>query len=96
MEIYNNTEPLQQLKDVIKGANRQTILKSLLATAAIIASIVACVLLTSDFLAVGIGIILVSSFVIYQLYTNYRSTKHLFNHAMNSIPKIFLPTTPIK
>lgn len=93
MEIYNNIEPLQQLKDIIKDTNRKTVLKSLLATAVIIASIAACVLLTSDFLAVGIGIILVSSFAIYQLYINYRNTNNLLKTAISATSTSSIPQT---
>jgi hypothetical protein len=66
---------------------RSNVIKSLFFAAILAAGIAAVVLLGANinFLAIGIGIILVSSFAIYHSFNHYRHTKNIFNRAAAAI-----------
>ncbi len=66
---------------------RSNAIKSIFFAAVLAAGIAAVVLLGANmnFLAIGIGIILVSSFAIYHYFNHYRHTKNIFNRAAAAI-----------
>ena len=66
---------------------RSTLLKSLFFAAVLAAGVAAVVLFGANinFLAIGIGIILVSSFAIYHYFNHYRHTTNIFNRAASAV-----------
>lgn len=59
--------------------DQSTAVKTLLTTAALIAGIAAILFLSSNFLSVGITVIVVSSLVIYQFLNHHRQTQKIFS-----------------
>jgi hypothetical protein len=88
IEMPNKTLGLRDdLLKLKEQWSRTTLLKALFFVATLVAGIAAIIFLGANFnfLAAGIGIILVSSFAIYQYFNCYRNSNNTFNRAADAI-----------
>lgn len=65
--------------------SRNTLLKSLLCTAALAAGVAAIIFLGSTYLSIGIAVVVISSLAIYHYFKHYRNTKNILNRAAAAI-----------
>lgn len=80
-----NLEAHKQLIDFTKKLKKETIIKSLVALAAIVAGAAAIIFLNASYAAIGVGIILMASLAIYQYSKHYHQSKQIFMRAAGAI-----------
>lgn len=83
-----NLDARQQIIDYTRALKKEMILKSLLALIAIVVGVAAIIFLNGNYVAVGIGIILIASLAIYQYSKHYHQSRNIFMRAANAIPQI--------
>ena len=87
----------QEFVDLRNQADKEFLLKSLIATAFLIASICAIIFLSSIFLVVGVAIILTSSLAMYHHLDHHWQSRNVFIRTERDIRKTLGPSsqTPV-
>ncbi len=75
----------QQLIDYTSKLKNETIAKTIVALAAIVAGVAAIVFLNASFAAAGIGLILIAAVAIYQYSKHYHQSKKIFMRAASNL-----------
>lgn len=78
----------QHLVGIKRKIRTEAVAKSMFATAILVAGVAAILFLNGHFLAIGIGIILISSLAIYQYLSYYSNSKNIFSRASSEITQI--------
>lgn len=81
-----NLDPRNDLINFSKELKKETLVKSLCAVAAIVIGVAAIVFLSANYVAMGIGAILIASLALYQYSKHYHQSKTIFMRAANELP----------
>lgn len=78
-----------KLQEMKRQQQKELLLKTLLATAALVAGIAMAALLGTSFMAFGLALILISSWAIYHYVNDYKHARNIYLQAAAAIAESF-------